>query len=289
MDDFVNCPDAVVAYANWFQFGAGQRTAWPSVESRMVLWCRAGRGRVTVNDTPHAVQVGDCLVLPWKHRVRYDADGRDPFLLAGIHVIPDHGRGRAVEFDVAHRRDSPLAGRPWRRDAAGLPMDDVIAAKLSGRPSLRHLAEYTVEAYTRRPPEEAVMRPLGVVFMAELQALARAGAPAHEEFPAPLFRVMQYVRDRIDRPVRSDELIDFSGLSWSTLARLFQRHLHSTPLDWMVEERLLRAEEMLRTSRLSVAVIGQRVGFEDAFYFSRVFKRRRGQSPMQYRRANGKL
>lgn len=290
MDNFVSCPNAVVAYANWYQFGPGQRMVWPCVESRMLAWCRAGRGTVSVDGQPaRPLRVGGFVAMPWKHTVRYDADARDPFLLAGIHVIPNHARSHPVVFNVAHRRQDPEAHQAWRRDVPIPALAEPIHGEFSAHPALALLADYIVLAYGHRPPAESLMRALGVAFMDELQAVAAPRLPPMPELPAALRRVVQYVRDHLDTPISSQTLIDFSGLSWSTLTRMFKRHLGHTPLDWVAEERLRTAEELLRTSRLSVGRIGAMVGYEDPFYFSRVFRRRRGQSPMQYRRARGKL
>jgi two-component system response regulator YesN len=52
----------------------------------------------------------------------------------------------------------------------------------------------------------------------------------------------------------------------------------------MKNRRLQEAENMLLCTDLSIAEIGDRVGWEDQFYFSRTFKKNTGLSPGDFRR-----
>jgi AraC-like DNA-binding protein len=52
---------------------------------------------------------------------------------------------------------------------------------------------------------------------------------------------------------------------------------------------MVEAARLLRFTDLTVQGVSQRVGFADPLYFSRAFKRRRGEAPMAYRaRSRGK-
>lgn len=50
------------------------------------------------------------------------------------------------------------------------------------------------------------------------------------------------------------------------------------------DQRIMRAKLLLQTTPLSVATIGQQVGYDDQLYFSRVFRKRVGVSPTEYRK-----
>jgi AraC family transcriptional regulator of arabinose operon len=53
---------------------------------------------------------------------------------------------------------------------------------------------------------------------------------------------------------------------------------------WREDQRIMRAKLLLQTTPLSVATIGQQVGYDDQLYFSRVFRKRVGVSPTEYRK-----
>ncbi|MNR60911.1 Arabinose operon regulatory protein [compost metagenome] len=58
---------------------------------------------------------------------------------------------------------------------------------------------------------------------------------------------------------------------------------------WREDQRIMRAKLLLQTTPLAVAVIGQQVGYDDQLYFSRVFKKRVGVSPTEYRKCAAPL
>jgi hypothetical protein len=148
----------VLVYANFAQFGSGERSDSPFVESRMLLLCKAGRGRVRVNRTLFEFAPGSFLFLPWGHSIAYEASARDPFLLIGVHLIPRHATDRPVVYQVAYRPSEPLAGCPWRRDGALEGLDGLVSGNLRDNPALGHLAEYIVHAFMRGPLPEARAR-----------------------------------------------------------------------------------------------------------------------------------
>ena len=68
------------------------------------------------------------------------------------------------------------------------------------------------------------------------------------------------------------------------LSHLFKEHTGQCFTDYLAERRIERAVELMRTTDLSLAQIGERVGYADPNYFSRVFKKRRGVGPREFSR-----
>ena len=57
-----------------------------------------------------------------------------------------------------------------------------------------------------------------------------------------------------------------------------------SPLRYLIRKRIEIAQEMLRDDRsLSVAEVARRCGFENPYYFARMFKRITGKTPSSYR------
>ncbi len=57
-----------------------------------------------------------------------------------------------------------------------------------------------------------------------------------------------------------------------------------SPLDYVHSLRLEEAKQMLETEDLPVEAIANEVGYEDASFFGRLFRRKVGLTPAQYRR-----
>jgi AraC-like DNA-binding protein len=66
---------------------------------------------------------------------------------------------------------------------------------------------------------------------------------------------------------------------------LFKQATGFTPKRWLEAQRMQVARQHLLSTGQSVMQIARLVGFEDEFYFSRVFRKHFGQSPLQYRRS----
>ena len=79
-------------------------------------------------------------------------------------------------------------------------------------------------------------------------------------------------------------------LSARTLNRRFKRATGVTPLTYLQRLRINAAKELLRHSNLPVGDIAWQQGIADVSYFSQLFRRHCGMSPLQYREVvRGKL
>ncbi len=79
-------------------------------------------------------------------------------------------------------------------------------------------------------------------------------------------------------------LLTSLGHTYEHLARIFRQQYGLTPIDYVQSIRVERARHLLRHTDDKLAVIAQAVGYRDAIYFSRLFKRYTGQTPGSYRK-----
>lgn len=79
------------------------------------------------------------------------------------------------------------------------------------------------------------------------------------------------------------------GLSRSTLQRRFVQTLGCTPRDEIIRLQVERVRELLRVTNSSLEVISDRVGFNYPGCMIRLFKRKTGETPTEYRRRTGGL
>lgn len=71
--------------------------------------------------------------------------------------------------------------------------------------------------------------------------------------------------------------------SLPTFNREFKKIFHDSPARWVTKKRLERASALLENTTLSVAEICYDCGFENQAHFSKVFKEKKGLSPLRYR------
>jgi len=92
------------------------------------------------------------------------------------------------------------------------------------------------------------------------------------------------IAERLDDPTVSvRELAKRAGLSPSRFHELFKSVLGRSPSQYIQNQRMARAEQLLIGSDLRVRDIAVRAGWADEFHFSRLFKQLHGVSPLGYR------
>ncbi len=98
-----------------------------------------------------------------------------------------------------------------------------------------------------------------------------------------LERAKRYIDDHIDEDIEISRLCDELGLSRTRLYELFSSEVHSGVAAYIRERRMIRARTLLKETELTVSSVAARCGFADYNYFSRLYKRRWGISPVKER------
>ena len=99
-------------------------------------------------------------------------------------------------------------------------------------------------------------------------------------------RARLYIKQSISKKLTLDDICLDLHCSRATLTAAFRREHGTSVLDFIITERMKRAEELLLTARMSMAEIAEACGFSGAEYFSASFKRLRGVSPTAWQRAH---
>ncbi|MDE0952611.1 MAG: helix-turn-helix domain-containing protein [Halioglobus sp.] len=114
-----------------------------------------------------------------------------------------------------------------------------------------------------------------------------ADSSHHDELVA---QVQQWLQSNITSAVSVTNLAGQFRLTPRTLNRRFKRATGMTPLSYLQSLRIAGAKDLLRHSNLTVGDIAWQLGIQDVSYFSQLFRRHSGMSPLRYREAvRGKL
>lgn len=99
-------------------------------------------------------------------------------------------------------------------------------------------------------------------------------------------KALRYIRHQLHRPLPIEEIADHVGVSHSTLARLFRKHLRRTIGDEIANSRLAKARELLGSGNLRVKEVAEACGYSTPNYFNHVFQRAIGTTPRKFRIAS---
>jgi AraC-like DNA-binding protein len=100
---------------------------------------------------------------------------------------------------------------------------------------------------------------------------------------------LEAIHTRPANPWTVADLAGEAGVSRALLAKRFNEIMGEPPLTYLTEWRMQLAEELLADPDLTVAQVARRIGYADQFGFSSAFKRRKGKSPTEFRKATVSL
>lgn len=104
------------------------------------------------------------------------------------------------------------------------------------------------------------------------------------EIPAKLKRAVSYIAMHYSEPITLEELSAHCNISKQQLIRYFNNAFHTTPINYITDFKLSRAKELLfYHPDISIKEIAAELGFDNQHYFSRVFTKKNGETPSQYR------
>lgn len=112
-------------------------------------------------------------------------------------------------------------------------------------------------------------------------------APVAQEGDGRLAALLDWMQRHCDEPQEVTALAARAGMSPRSFARRFKQTTGLAPLDWLLRQRVRRAQDLLETSDLPIERIGERCGFGAPETLRHHFRRVLGTTPSAYRKAFG--
>ncbi len=227
----------------------------------LLIYCTEGKAFLNVLGEPHTVEAGDLLLLPAGAHHRYTSDPDNPWTIHWVHYT------------------GPLAEE--FRNYMGF----------SGTTRVRHLGRQPrllVDFNGLLSVRQTGFRARGLIHAANRLRQLMAAIPltadeTSHEHKAELDTIHNFMREHLDERISLDQLADLAGLSPAHFATRYREQTGTSPIQHFLHLKVERACQMLDTTDLSFADISRRMGYDDAYYFSRLFKKVMGQSPRDYR------
>jgi AraC family L-rhamnose operon transcriptional activator RhaR/AraC family L-rhamnose operon regulatory protein RhaS len=243
-----------------------------------------GKGRHVTGQDAWDLTAGDVFVIagPREHEYR---DLRD-LRLVNILYQPSQLKMRLLDLPSVAGYHALFTLEPTRR--ARQPGKGRL--RLNGR----ELAQIT-ELVDRLEGELKAREP-GFGFMATASFMQIIGllSRCYGRSPSPdgkaLLRIgeaLSHLERNIHREVNLEELASIAHMSRRSFLRVFQSATGTSPLAWVIEQRINRACNLLRHTDRRVTEVAFDVGFNDSNYFTRQFRKVTGLSPRDYRLRNG--
>lgn len=234
-------------------------------EEHIFMLCTGGSGFVSLPDREVSLSAGCAITVPAGVPHEYGCEPNDPWSIYWMHILGDfaplyipHGQtGRRIEI-------------PERTRALILPLFERMFSLLS---------RGTAESYLVTASAAAELILASVYLDNRPPYSPASGAGSHE-----IEDLIAWIQDHLHERITLDILCQRSPLSVSRISQLFREMTGHAPIEFIQHQRVQRACYYLDATSDPVARIAEQVGFEDQFYFSRVFRKITGLSPREYRK-----
>jgi AraC-like DNA-binding protein len=229
-----------------------------------LLYFAEGEGLLQDVLRTHELCAGDFYFYPQDERIRLHNTGNTSFILRKITFA-------CVQIDYSSNK--------WKFKGYSIPF---WGSLYPASPTItQHLIEkLCTKLDHRRSPMENVRDRALFYRVWEFLAKATQKGGANEEIG--LHHVAEMLREQVQEKFSIEELAYKAGLNVSEFFKRFKQEYGTSPGQYHIEQRLRRSLEMLTGSTLKVADIAHNVGYDDEYYFSRVFRQKMGLSPADY-------
>lgn len=217
-----------------------------------------GSACFTLNGTPYVMEPGTIVHARESMRLDKQTIGDDQWRYAVIHYkIPEN---EIEQFSLYQTHFSFQTG-----NYASIP--DMIRKLL--------ISQESSDPSARFKSKMLFIDLLGKLFDSAKEQVVYSNADFVE-------RIMEYLRQNCAETVTISSTAKYFGLDRRRLAALFEKYAGMTPTNYLIECRILKAKELLRTCSCSIKQIAECAGYTDSLYFSKAFKKHIGISPSEY-------
>ncbi|QYM78053.1 AraC family transcriptional regulator [Horticoccus luteus] len=219
-----------------------------------------GRGSVTLDGATHEIAAGTVFAYGLKTRCGIATDAAAPMVKYFVCLAGQGSAARLARAGVAPGGVRRLAAHAEMRDL----FEELIHDAQRATPVARELASARLEVLLLKLEEQ-------------MDVQARGGDPARERF----LRCKMLIDENAATLSTLEEIAGIAGLDGSSVCRLFRRHHGGSPYQYLLRRKMTLAAEQLVENGGLVKEAAARVGFADAYHFSRCFKAVHGVAPRE--------
>lgn len=240
----------------------------------VLIYCVEGRGWYRIGDTRYDVADGQFFILPDDRPHAYGSDNDSPWTIYWIHfkgtLAPQYAAGMHTPHLIAPAGDSRIADRTT--------LFEEIFFTLKAGYSIENL-HYALSLFHHY---------LGSLRYIRQFRLAGASATASEASFAETAcsSAIKFMKENLERHITLSQLAEFTGYPPNHFSAIFKRTVGHAPISYFNLIKIQAACQMLDSTDMNINQIAAKLGFDDTYYFSRLFNKIMGMPPTAYRNAD---
>lgn len=225
-----------------------------------------GKGSLAIDGQEYCLKTDDLFVIPKGCPIKYHADFEEPWEY--IWITFD---GTMAETYLQHagiNRQHPCA-------RSGIPTKIYLPLVQK----ILNANELTLANEIRRVAHLFEIMAL----LIEAQSALQGGRKQYDySSDAYVAYALQYIKANFDH-IRVQDIVKYIGINRSYLTNIFKKKLGVSPQQYLLELKLEKGAELLRRTEESVQEIAAAIGYDNPLTFSKMFKKKYGDSPSAYR------
>ncbi|MDD4991218.1 MAG: AraC family transcriptional regulator [Paludibacter sp.] len=236
------------------------------VSQFILIYCIDGEGWFEINGKRELVKPHQFFILPKGKAHKYGSNRSKPWTIYWMHFDGDKATFFADGFD----QPTSISPNSYSRIQERLQLFEEIFNTLSKNLSMNNIY-YSITSLFH--------------FLGSMKFLGeyRDSVELITKKTDTIDEVIHYMHENIEHKLTLENLAVQSGLSSSHLSLLFHKKTSYSPLQYLNHIRIQKACQLLDFTDMKINQISPKVGFEDALYFTRIFKKNIGMSPKEYR------
>lgn len=232
-------------------------------DNYLLIYCVDGQGSIDLGDYQYPVSSGDLIVIQKDIAHRYASNNNNPWTIYWLHFD-----GHLADDFCQH-----------------LAMARSPIIQLGVQPRLIRHFENLFQLRTSSLSLDAFIHGCQELRMLLcFIAMKRREQPLNSEKNIDLDSLRTFMMNRLSEQLTLDDLAQECRLSKYHFSKRFKALTGHAPIQYFIHLKVERACQTLDSSQLSLKQIAQDLGYEDVYYFSRLFKKVIGLSPEQYRK-----
>jgi AraC-like DNA-binding protein len=231
----------------------------------ILIYCIAGKGWIELNNIRRKVHKDQFFIIPAHTPHMYCSDNSDPWSIYWVHFTGENADNFVNNDFSLVNIDSDENTRNDRR----IRLFDEIYQALSMGFSAENLEYSSV----------CLWYMLGA--FKYLTQFERIRSIQQNDI---IEKSILYMQEHINRKINLTDLARHCGYSVSQYSLVFKKKTSRSPIEYYNNLRIQNACQMLDFTNMHIKEISSQLDFEDQFYFSRVFRKVMGLSPLEYRK-----
>lgn len=236
-----------------------------AIKEFVFIYCVDGCGWYRIYGTKHDVKHDQYFILPAGVPHEYGASKDNPWTIYWIHF------------------GGPLAAFYAADCTTPSDITPAVSSRINARNSLFEDIFHTLnESYAIESLRYAMAS--FQHYLATLRYIQQYRSAKNSKDTNNLLQMaIHFFEENIERRIQLDSVCKFVGLSPSRLSALFKEKIGYSPLNYFTLLKIKKACHLLDTTDMKITQISLYLGFDDPYYFSRLFTKNMGLSPKYYR------